>query len=85
MIIYGWGKETNDLGIVGETECSNCNNVATFKVFEVKSKATVYFVSVASWGHEYYCACSICGVGVKLKDRATAIDVVARNAHKSKT
>jgi hypothetical protein len=78
MILFGWGGNCRVLGEIGEADCPNCNNTASWLVVETSKKFTLYFVPVAKWSKQYFCLCSVCNRGVELKSLEQAQDLLLR-------
>jgi uncharacterized Zn finger protein (UPF0148 family) len=76
MIVFGWGRGSNVLGELGEIECPNCDNCATWQVVEASRKATVYFLPVAKWDLLYFAVCPICSNGFQIETREEAQDLL---------
>ena len=78
MIICGWGKGVKSLGEGFFHACDNCNNTRRFIVAEKTQQATVFFVPVAKFLHEYYYVCPVCTRGIKLLSLEVAQRILAK-------
>lgn len=66
MIIFGWGKNSKEIGKGLIQECPNCKNVRQWIIVETSKKVSLYFVPVAKWNKEFFCICPVCNNGIKL-------------------
>jgi hypothetical protein len=67
MIVFGWGKNCKEIGKGLIQECPNCKNIKQWVIVQTSKKASLYFVPVAKWNKQYFCACPVCNNGVKLE------------------
>ena len=77
MIICGWGQGVKRLGEGFFQVCAHCNNTNRFVVAEKAQHASVFFVPVAKWWHEYFYVCPICTRGWKIPSLELAQRILA--------
>lgn len=77
MIICGWGQGVKSLGDGFFQTCAHCNNTTRFVVAEKTQQASVFFVPVVKWWHEYFYVCPICTRGWKIPSRDLAQRILA--------
>ncbi len=70
MIIAGWGKNAKKIAFSGINRCPNCKNWAPTNVYELATKASLYFIPVAKFNRKYYLVCSLCQAGWELDEKA---------------
>ena len=66
-IIFGTKSKQKNLGIVGNFECSRCNNVSEWSLMHTQQWFTLFWIPIfpISKKHEYM-QCPICGQGYEV-------------------
>ncbi len=72
MLIAGWGDRAKSLGDGFVHTCRNCNNLATWQIYETTHRVSLYFIPIAKWGYKYAYACPVCQRGIRLPSRKVA-------------
>lgn len=67
MIIFGWGKRTvKHHGDTLPMTCRNCNNKVFYKLVEIKTWFTLFFIPVIPYSSKKVLMCDVCKSGMDL-------------------
>ena len=66
--IFGWGKNSKEVGYIGIHHCPFCSNYSHFTVQEVANNVKVYFIPIAKFNKKRYFVCQKCQNGWELDE-----------------
>lgn len=73
IFVGGWGNvKKRYAGSVGVHRCPMCERATEWQVYEIRKRATVYFVPVWTYGSQKIVMCSACGAGREVSDAEIA-------------
>lgn len=67
-LIFGWGKNSKEVGYIGLQKCPVCNHFANFTINEVANNIKVYFIPIAKYNKKRYVVCGRCQNGWELDE-----------------
>lgn len=66
--IFGWGKNSKEVGYIGLHKCAVCSDYSHFTIHEVANNVKVYFIPIAKFNKKRYVVCQKCQNGWELDE-----------------
>lgn len=73
FVLFNWGDEAEDLGPAIPIQCPNCNNRAYLRLIHARTKAGIFFLTLARFRSRYALVCEVCHHGFALSGRDVEI------------